>query len=190
MVSVKLHGRDRAVTLTGRGHRLLEHHRPDDNRARGQAFAAGVNRRRELAHDAQLYRAYLREAERLREQGANIRRVILDQELKREYQDWLQEPNRGRSDSDGRPDRDPREIEGWATEHDLPYFDGQVHFPDFRIEYDLQGRQHHQDVEVVTEHYRGAHAASVGRAGFRCYGRGGGGRGGSRLDPRLAEDFW
>jgi hypothetical protein len=46
-------------------------------------------------------------------------------------------------------------------------------------------------VEVVTEHYRGAHAASVARAGFRCYGRGGGtGRSGGRgFDPRVAEDF-
>ncbi len=67
-----------------------------------------------------------------------------------------------------------REIERWAREHDLPYFDDRVHFPDFRIEYELHGRDRHEDVEVVTEHYRGAHAASVARAGFRCYGRSGG----------------
>lgn len=187
--SVSLQGRDRAVTLTERGHRLLERHCREDRREREQAFDAGVNRPREVAHDAQLYRAYLREAERLREQGADIRRVVLDQELKREYQEWLQAPNRGRADSDGRPDRDARDIERWAHEHDLPYFDDQVHFPDFRIEYELHGREQHEDIEVITEHYRGAHAASVARAGFRCYGRGGGGRGGPSLDPRLAEDF-
>jgi len=186
--SVKLHGRDRAVTLTKRGHRLLEHHRRDDHRGRDQGFDAGVNRLRELAHDAQLYRAYLREAERLREQGVDIRRVVLDQELKREYQEWLQASNRGRADSDGRPDRDEHEIERWAHEHDLPCFDDQVHFPDFRIEYELHGREEHEDVEIVTEHYRGAHATSVAKAGFRCYGRGGGGRG-SSLDPRIAEGF-
>src|SRR5262245_10136506 len=187
--SVKLHGRDRAVTLTERGRRLLERRRRDDYRGRQQTFDAGVNRPGEPAHDAQLYRAYLREVERLREQGADIRRVVLDQELKREYQEWLQASNRGRADSDGRPDRDAREIERWAHEHDLPYFDDQVHFPDFRIEYELHGREQHEDVEVVTEHYRGAHAASVAKAGFRCYGRGGGSRGGPSLDPRLAEDF-
>jgi DNA-binding PadR family transcriptional regulator len=186
--SVKLHGRDRAVTLTERGHRLLENHRREDRSERGQAFDAGVSRPRELAHDAQLYRAYLREAERLRDKGADIHRVVLDQELKREYQEWLQERNRGRADSDGRPDRHTGEIEAWAREHDLPYFDDHVHFPDFRIEYELHGREQHEDVEVVTEHYRGAHAASVARAGFRCYGRGGGG-GGPSIDPRLAEDF-
>ena len=180
------------MTLTECGHHLLEAHCHDRDDARGQAFCAGVSRPRELKHDAQLYGAYLREEERLREQGADIHRVVLDQELKREYQEWLQEHNRGRADSDGRPDRDPREIEEWARDHDLPYFDESVHFPDFRIEYELHGRDRHEDIEVVTEHYRGGHAASVARAGFRCYGRGGGGSGrsgGRPFDPRAAEDF-
>lgn len=188
---VSLDGRERAVTLTDRAHHLLEAHRRNRDDAREQAFYAGVSRPRELSHDAQLYRAYFREEERLRDQGADIRRVVLEHELKREYQEWLQERNRGRPDSDGRPDRDPREIERWAHEHELPYFDDRVHFPDLRIEYELHGRDRHEDVEVVTEHYRGAHAASVARAGFRCYGRGGGsGRSGGRgFDPRVAEDF-
>jgi hypothetical protein len=188
---VALDGRERALTLTGRGHHLLEAHRRDRDETREQTFYAGVRRPRELSHDVQLYRAYLREEERLRDQGAEIRRVVLEGELKREYQEWLQERNRGRPDSDGRPDRDRREIERWAREHDLPYFDDRVRFPDFRIEYELDQRDRHEDVEVVTEHYRGAHAASVARAGFRCYVRGGGtGRSGGRcFDPRVAEDF-
>jgi hypothetical protein len=188
---VSLDGRERAVTLTERGHHLLEANRRDHADAREQGFYAGVNRPRELLHDVQLYRAYLREEARLRNDGADIRGVVLDHELKREYQEWLQERNRGRSDSDGRPDRDSREIEEWARDHDLPYFDESVHFPDFRIEYELRGRDEHEDVEVVTEHYRGAHAASVARCGFRCYGRtGGSGRSGGRgFDPRVAEDF-
>ena len=189
--SVALDGRERALTLSRCGHHLLEAHRRDHDRTREQAFYSGVSRPRELSHDVQLYRAYLREEERLRDQGAEIRRVALEGELKREYQEWLQERNRGRPDSDGRPDRDPREIERWAREHDLPYFDDRVRFPDFRIEYELDRRDRHEDVEVVTEHYRGAHAASVARAGFRCYGRiGGTGRSGGRgVDPRVAEEF-
>jgi len=188
---VSLGGRERAVTLTRHGHHLLEAHRRDRDDTRQQAFCAGVSRPRELSHDVQLYRAFLREEERLRDQGAEIRRVVLEGELKREYQEWLQEPNRGRPDSDGRPDRDRDEIERWAHEHDLPYFDESVHFPDFRIEYELDQRNRHQDVEVVTEHYRGAHAASVARAGFSRYGRvGGSGRSGGRgFDPRVAEEF-
>jgi hypothetical protein len=188
---VALKGRERALTLTERGHHLLDAHRRDHHDKREQNFYAGVSRARELSHDVQVYRAYLREEERLSDAGAEIRRVVLEQELKREYQEWLQESNRGRPDSDGRPDRNAREIEAWAREHDLPYFDESVHFPDLRIEYELQGCDRHEDVEVVTEHYRGEHAASVARAGFTCYGCGSGtGRSGGRgFDPRVAEDF-
>jgi hypothetical protein len=186
---VALKGRERAATLTERGHQLLEAHRRDPYDEREQTFYAGVSRPRELSHDVQVFRAYLREEQRLRDAGAEIRRVALEQELKREYQAWLQESNRGRPDSDGRPNRDAHEIDAWAREHDLPYFDESVHFPDLRIEYELQGRDRHEDVEVVTGHYRGKHGASVARAGFTCYGRGSGRTGGHGFDPRVAEDF-
>ena len=112
-----------------------------------------------------------------------IRRVVLEQDLKREYQEFLQDHNRDRSDSDGRPGRDENEVRDWAREHDLPYFEDRVHFPDYRIEYDVDGRELHQDVELFTPHYRGAHAASRARTGFRIYvvaSRGGGGRSGPR----------
>ena len=56
------------------------------------------------------------------------------------------------------------------TEHDLPYFDDEVHFPDVRVEYqEPDGRWEREDIEVVTPHYRGAHGASVARSGFSCY---------------------
>jgi hypothetical protein len=100
-----------------------------------------------------------------------------------------------RDDYDGHPDRGPDEIREWAYEHDLPYFDDEVHFPDVRIEYqEPDGRWERENIEVVTPHYRGAHGASVARSGFSCYrgvslrvsGRSGG-RGGAH--PRLAEEF-
>jgi DNA-binding MarR family transcriptional regulator len=176
--------REQAVVLTDRGRDLLETHRDRDSDAR-QAFYAGLKRERELEHDAQVYQAYEREAARLEERGLEIERVRLDYELKREYQQWLQERNRDRPDADGRPDRDEREIAQWALEHDLPYFDGHVHFPDCRIEFcDIDGRENHIDVEVTTAHYRGAHGAAVARSGFSCHRGGsariGGGRGGNR----------
>ena len=90
---------------------------------------------RELTHDTKVYRAYRRAEERLRGQGGRIRRVVLDYELKRDYQRFLHERNRGKKDCDGRPDREPEEIARWAREHDLPYDDGHVRFPDARIEY-------------------------------------------------------
>jgi hypothetical protein len=60
----------------------------------------GLARAADAAHDASLYSAYLRAEERLREQGGEVRRVVLEQELKTEYQQFLEE-NRRRSDSDG-----------------------------------------------------------------------------------------
>jgi len=192
---------ERVVFLTGRGRDLLEasHRERDDERPRDrrQEFYAGLRKPRELSHDSQVYRAYLKAEERLRSQGGRVRRVALDYELKREYQQFRQRRNRGRKDSDGRPDHDVREIQAWAREHDLPYFDGHVHFPDVRIEYEDRDRcRAHEDVEVTTEHYRGAHAAVSVRSGFTCYrgiggvsGRGGRRRSGGPSGPRLAEEL-
>jgi hypothetical protein len=103
-----------------------------------------------------------------------------------------------RDEHNGRPDRDAVEIQQWAADHDLPYFDDQVHFPDLRIEYEeIDGQLRHEDVEVVTVHYRGGHAAAVNRSGFSCNAgftvRLGGSRGGGRGSGhgrRAAEDFW
>jgi hypothetical protein len=77
------------VTLTKDGPDLLESRRQDGDAVDRQAFHHGVHKPRELTHDAQVYRAYLKEAERLREEGAHIHRVLLDDELKREYQQFL-----------------------------------------------------------------------------------------------------
>ena len=44
--------------------------------------------------------------------------------------------------------------------------DGHVHFPDVRIEYqEVNGDLRWEDVEVTTEHYRGAHGAAAARQG-------------------------
>lgn len=189
--------RDHAVVLTKDGRSLLESHRGRDQE-HGQAFYAGLKRERELGHDLQVHRAYEREAERLQERGARVERVVLDYELKRDYQTWLHARDRDRPDYDGRPDRTEEEVREWALEHDLPYFDGEMHFPDVRIEYrDVDDREDHVDVEVTTEHYRGAHGASVARCGFSCHGgvnfriggRGGGSRGGGGHHGGLAEEL-
>ncbi|MBI1873856.1 MAG: hypothetical protein HYS05_08210 [Acidobacteria bacterium] len=185
---VPLNEHERAVALTEHGRGLLERHR-DSRSDHRQAFYAGADKARERTHDAQLYRAYLKAAERLQAREAKILRVELDRELKREYQRFLQDRNRGDRDTDGRPDRSPEEIQDWAREHHLPCFDEQVHFPDVRIEYrDVDGDVRWDDVEVTTEHYRGRHASSAARSGFSIH-MGGGSRGGGPFDPRAAEDF-
>jgi hypothetical protein len=189
--TVRIPGRrDHAVVLTKRGRELLEHHRdlPENGR---QTFYAGLKRARELEHDVQVYDAYVGAADRLHDQGARIDRVVLDYELKRDYQKWLHEHDRDRDDYDGHPDRDADEIRAWAADHDLPYFDEQVHFPDVRIEYeDRDGRRRHEDIEVVTIHYRGAHGAAAARSGFSCYGAGSARTGAGRsARSRLAEEL-
>lgn len=184
------------VTLTEQGRTMLEQHRSRDYEP-PQAFYSGTGRERELVHDAHFYSAYLREADRLAARDAHVRRVVLDHELKREYQRFLQERNRDRSDSTGRPDRTREEIARWAEAHDLTVWDGHVRFPDLRLEYELpDGRRDIVDVEITTAHYRGAHAAGKARAGFTRYratgGRVGGrssGRRGSSDEPGLAEEF-
>ena len=193
--SVAISENECAVVLTEDGRQLLEANRRERDDDERQEFHADVSHPRELEHDSQLFAAYLEVEARLRGQGADIERAVLEVDLRRDYQQWLQEHNKGNPDSDGRPDRDPREIEAWAREHDLPYLDEHVRVPDFRIEYELNGRDRHEDVEVISEHYRGAYAAAKGQAGFTCY-RGGGGRsggvsrtGGAPFDPGVAEDI-
>lgn len=193
-------GRERTtlVTLTERGRSVLEAaQRPRDGQPE-QTFYAGIAKSRELAHDVRLHRAYLEASGRLIDDGHHVRRVVLDHELKREYQAFLQAPNRGRRDSSGRPQRDRSEITRWAQEHQLPMVGDRVQFPDLRIEYDgRDGRREIEDVEVMTPHYRGAHAAAKVRAGFTRYhatgarlgGAQGSKRGGRGRDSRLAEEM-
>ena len=183
------------VTLTDRGRELLERHRTARSDATGQEFYARVVKPRELAHDAQLYRTYLHAAERLGRGASRVRRVVLDYELKRDYQRFLRELHRDRRRAEGEADTTVRAVADWAAGRDLPVIDGHVHFPDVRIEYERpDGERKVEDVEVVTPHYRGAYAAAKGRTGFSCYridtGVGGrGGHSGRSPDPRIFEEF-
>lgn len=191
--TVALGDHEQGIALTDRGLDLLEANRRAGSDDDGQAFYAGVGKARELHHDSHLFAAYRLTEARIRDAhdgAAEVRRVVLEEDLKREYQSFLQDHNRDRPESDGRPDRDQDEIRAWALQHDLPYFDDQVHFPDVRVEYEVDGRELHEDVELLTPHYRGAHAASRAASGFRCFriGGTGGGRGGS-VRSRLAEEL-
>ena len=155
------------VTLTRHGQALLEHHQQTHEKEPLQAFYAGIVKPREVAHDARLYREYAIAAERLHDAGARIRRVLLDYELKREYQRFLQANNHEQRRSSGRPDRSPDQIRAWADAHGLSVVEGRVQFPDVRIEYDRpDGRPDHEDIEVTTEHYGGRQIAAKQAAGF------------------------
>lgn len=184
------------VTLTERGRDVLESHRGRAGDS-SQTYYAGHGSSKELTHDGQLYRAYLRAEERLRADGSRVERVILDVELKREYQRFLQERNRGRADSDGRPDRSRSEIKEWALDHDLRVVNERVQFPDLQVHYEREnGCRDVENVEVTTVHYRGSHASGKVAAGFTRFrgksGRVGGAgsrEGGSPFDPHSAEEL-
>ena len=191
--------RTTVVTLTGEGLALLEQHRRDCHESERQTFYAGVARPRELAHDSRLFAAYAEARDRLVKAGSRVTRVVLEQELKSDYQRFLQEPNRGQRYSVGLPRRDRESISRWAAEHDLPVIRGSVRIPDLRIEYEYcDGTRGHEDVEIVTGNYRGSHASSTAAAGFRCHrypsarvgGTGSSSRGGRARDPRFAEEMW
>ena len=154
---------------------------------------AGLQKPRELSHDSRIYSAYLRAEARIRDGGGRVRRIVLDHELKGHYQRFLHDGNRGQQGGHDRPERSQREIAEWARVRQLPMADDHVRFPDVRVEYeDRHGWERHEDLEVVTPHYRGAHGASARASGFTCYvyvGGSAGGRGGRGRYPHPAEEL-
>jgi len=126
--------RDQAVALTKSGQQLLERYR-DTRPQHRQAFHAGLVRTREREHDLHVHRACREVEARLEERGARVERVVLDHELKSDYQRWRHGHDADHDDVDGRAERTLDEVRAWAADHELPFFDGEVHFPDVRVEY-------------------------------------------------------
>ena len=66
--TIALDEHHRAVVLTDEGRDLLDANRRGRDEGESQAFCAGVNRPRELDHDAHLYAVYREEEARLRQE--------------------------------------------------------------------------------------------------------------------------
>ena len=177
------------VVLTRAGRDVLDaHRRPGEGR--DQTFHMGLVKPREIAHDSQVYRLYQAEAERIEADGGHVSRVLLDYELKRDYQTFLNRPNRS-EDADRAED-----VEAFAAASGLPVIDGHIELPDLRIEYEsADGRLEYRDVELVTEHYSRGQLAGKSAAGFALYRAAGAGRvrgsstrtGGTPFDPHHLE---
>jgi hypothetical protein len=168
--------RIQVVTLTRRGKKIV---RRVGTLRHDQQLYAGLVKPREVEHDTQIYRVYLKEVERIENLGGSNPRVILDFEIKRNVQRALH----ARSKAD--PDRDLNEIKQQvADELHLPCVDKQIQIPDARIEYELdQGsRVGSSDIEVVTGAYRPGHLRGKAQAGFRLYAA-------SRDRARLGKDI-
>jgi hypothetical protein len=142
------------LTLTKRGHRLIRANRLVP---REQAVYSGFVKPREANHDADLYKLYNKEVERILKEGGRNPRVILDFELKRKINRDIAKLGR-----EARP-----EI---ARSHGLRVVRGRIPIPDVRIEYEKpSGEMARVDLELVTEHYRGRSLADKVKAGFSLY---------------------
>ena len=142
------------LTLTKSGHRLVRANRlvPKD-----QATYHGFVKPKEANHDADIYRLYQKEAERIFDKGGRNLRVILDFELKKKL-------NRdfAKFGAEARP-----EI---AARHGLQVVGNKIPVPDLRIEYETpDGGMGRVDLELATEHYRPRQLAEKARAGFSLY---------------------
>ena len=131
-----------------------------------QRLYAGLVKPREVEHDAQIYRAYRKEAERIEQKGGTNLRVQLDFELKSQVQKAIY------AERKADPERDMAEIKQQVAQQlELPYVNGGIQIPDARIEYDLdQGsRTGHEDIEVLTAAYSPGHLRAKAQTGFRAY---------------------
>jgi hypothetical protein len=151
------------VTLTKQGERLA---RESADLSPEQKLYNGLVKPREAEHDTQIYRAYLKEAERIESAGGGNLRVELDFELKSKVQKAI------RAAQKADPTRDMNEIKREvATQHELPFVRNKIEIPDARIHYEMdQGsRTAFSDIEVVTAAYRPGHMRAKAQAGFRMY---------------------
>jgi hypothetical protein len=131
-----------------------------------QHIYAGLVKPREVEHDTQIYRAYLKEMERIEQKGGSNPRVQLDFEIKANVQRAIYAEHKAA------PERPLDEIKQQvADQSNLSYIDNQIQIPDARIEYELdQGsRTGSSDIEVVTGAYRPAHLRGKAEAGFSLY---------------------
>lgn len=151
------------VTLTKEGRTLVRQVAglPED-----QQLYAGMVKPREIQHDAQIYRAYRKESERIEEKGGSNLRVKLDFELKSDVQKAIH------AERKADPEREMGDIkQRVAQQFELPYVNDGIQIPDARIEYDLDQSSGggHEDIEVLTAAYRPGHLRAKAQAGFRNY---------------------
>ena len=176
------------VALTRDGLRALEAGHREEHEARRQEYHAGFVKPREASHDAQLHAVYEAEVKRIEAEGGRPIRVVLDYEIKRDYQAYLNRKGR----PEGETLQDAREA--FAAAYRLPIVDGHLELPDLRIEYETgDGRVDVRDLELVTEHYSRSQLAGKAKAGFTAYRTGskaasGNARtGGTPYDPHYLE---
>ena len=173
------------LTLSREAHQFLARIRPA-HLVEDQALYHGFVKPREARHDAEIYRLYQKEAERITSEGGTKLRIVLDFELKRNlYRDLAKL-------KDLPPDQQEEERERIAQNHGLTVVDAKIPLPDLRIEYETRDHQQTRvDLELATQDYRERGLAEKSKAGFTIYAPG---NEADRLraairDPELAKEI-
>jgi len=149
----------RVLALTKTGKRVIE---KAGVLPENQKVYHGILKPREAKHDAQLYRLFHAESDRIQNAGGKPLRVVLDYELKRDL-------NRDRAQLGDRQ-KDPQELESLAGRHGLLLVDGKIPLPDMRIEYqNAELEVQRLDLELATNHYRPRSLTTKAKAGFSLY---------------------
>jgi len=149
----------RLFALTKKGARLARSSGavPED-----QVIYHGFVKPREAKHDADLYRLYQAQVERIQAAGGRVVRVILDYELK---------CNLNRELASLAPEEQSEEVrERIAERHGLSLVNGKIPVPDIRLEYDsAEMERKHLDLELATRNYRSRALVEKAKAGFSLY---------------------
>ena len=160
----------KAVSLTPAGASLASQRAAKQGLDPQQETWAGLVKKTELDHDLAIYPAARAEIAKLHKEGATIRRIRIDAELKKIISQ-RSEAARARG---GKAAADLERIAA-AKDLGLPIDDdGKVVYPDAQIEYDnSDGIGGRANIEVVSDSYRAGAVAAKNQAGFSLYGKGG-----------------
>ena len=175
-------GTYKVLTLTGQGVERAERVARDQGLDARQKAWSGLVKPGELQHDVAVFRAARIEQVKLLEQGAALKRIRIDAELKREIA-RATESARAR---EGKEAADAARFES-ADALGLPVKDGRVEYPDAQLEYtDSEGRSGRVNVEIATEHYSAKSIGAKAAAGFAVHGSNG--RAAARVARSLGQD--
>ena len=154
-------GAYKVLTLTPQGVERAERVAREQGLASQQKAWSGLVKPGELQHDVAVFRAARIEQAKLLEQGAVLKRIRIEAELKREIA-------RATESARARAGKEAAEALG------LPVKDGRVEVPDAQLEYtDSEGRSGRVNVEIATEHYSAKSIGAKAAAGFAVHGSNG-----------------
>ena len=141
-----------------------------------QRHYSGLVKPREVEHDAAIYRMFQVEAERIRADGGEVTRVVLDHELKAKVFGALE-----RKRQEGPNGEDFEQFQAQiASTNGLGVVDRKIPLPDLQIQFrTADGDLSRVNLELTTENYKGSQIAAKASAGFKLYALGDSSGGGS-----------